>query len=35
VEELGNLLNRLAVTEAQQRRMFFEKGAFKYEAQPA
>ena len=25
VEELGNLLNRLAVTEAQQRRLFFEK----------
>ena len=25
VEELGKLLNRLAVTEAQQRRMFFEK----------
>jgi tyrosine-protein kinase Etk/Wzc len=25
VEELGNLLSRLAVTEAQQRRMFFEK----------
>jgi tyrosine-protein kinase Etk/Wzc len=25
VEELGNLLGRLAVTEAQQRRMFFEK----------
>lgn len=25
VEELGRLLNRLAVTEAQQRRMFFEK----------
>lgn len=25
VEELGHLLNRLAVTEAQQRRMFFEK----------
>ena len=25
VEELGNLLKRLAVTEAQQRRMFFEK----------
>lgn len=25
VEELGKLLNRLAVTEAQQRRLFFEK----------
>jgi tyrosine-protein kinase Etk/Wzc len=25
VEELGKLLNRLAVTEAQQRRMFFDK----------
>jgi capsule polysaccharide export protein KpsE/RkpR len=25
VEELGKLLNRLAVTEAQQRRMFFER----------
>jgi len=25
VEELGNLLSRLAVTEAQQRRVFFEK----------
>jgi tyrosine-protein kinase Etk/Wzc len=25
VEELGRLLNRLAVTEAQQRRLFFEK----------
>ncbi|MEI8326606.1 MAG: Wzz/FepE/Etk N-terminal domain-containing protein [Betaproteobacteria bacterium] len=25
VEELGHLLNRLAVTEAQQRRLFFEK----------
>ncbi|WP_296443251.1 Wzz/FepE/Etk N-terminal domain-containing protein [Rhodoferax sp. UBA5149] len=25
VEELGHLLNRLAVTEAQQRRVFFEK----------
>jgi uncharacterized protein involved in exopolysaccharide biosynthesis len=25
VEELGNLLDRLAVTEAQQRRVFFEK----------
>ena len=25
IEELGTLLNRLAVTEAQQRRMFFEK----------
>ena len=25
VDELGTLLNRLAVTEAQQRRMFFEK----------
>jgi tyrosine-protein kinase Etk/Wzc len=25
VEELRNLLGRLAVTEAQQRRMFFEK----------
>ena len=25
VEELGRLLNRLALTEAQQRRMFFEK----------
>lgn len=25
VEELGRLLNRLAVTEAQQRRMFFER----------
>ena len=25
IEELGKLLNRLAVTEAQQRRMFFEK----------
>ncbi len=25
VEELGNMLNRLAVTEAQQRRAFFEK----------
>lgn len=25
VEELGKLLNRLAITEAQQRRMFFEK----------
>ncbi|MEI6804797.1 MAG: Wzz/FepE/Etk N-terminal domain-containing protein [Burkholderiales bacterium] len=25
IEELGKLLNRLAVTEAQQRRLFFEK----------